>query len=615
MHPIHSKILECVPKAEEVKDISAIGTIVYSSIQPGPRDIYTFKNGIREVLVSNHSLNYNASFHPEGEWMVYTSEINSTPALYALNLKTSDSRCLMNSEAMQDSAAFSPDGKAIYFISNKEGKADIFVASFSPNKTSEMAEAVNLTKKIEGGCFNPSISPDGNWIAFTSNGHLKAPFPPGPILPDHFAAGNIYMMKSDGSNIQQISFNDDWDGAPTWSLDGEKVYFYSMQKSKPRLHFFEKNDLVVKPVFVMEAIEAISPLFSSDGRLWFVEKQEKRTIISSIDLNTGLKRHESDSDRDYFAPTFHPQGWYAVDGDSHHTYESFGGMTPPNMKKPMGKGPFLISERDVILEATNQKIHILVVRGYFPAMIPKSDEMLAYEEFSKIYSVKAPEWKPKVLFTVPENLSGMGLNISPDGKWAVTSLGRVFDVKMPKHIYKISLESNQCMDLMPESKENDTFPTFMPNGGIVFSRAMPEGNKNLFVMDGDGHNITQLTFTKGVDSMPNVHPKGNKIVFASKRNHEPYNLYMLKRDKKMGDIWHESQLTNSLFSSAHPKFSPDGKKIVFSFGGEGLRDETPLLPKFNPQPHGDIVVMDLKSKKITKISQNKWEDSLADWAP
>ena len=39
--------------------------------------------------------------------------------------------------------------------------------------------------------------------------------------------GEIFVMNADGTGVQQLTDNDDWDWVPVWSTDGKKIAFGS----------------------------------------------------------------------------------------------------------------------------------------------------------------------------------------------------------------------------------------------------------------------------------------------------------------------------------------------------------------------------------------------------
>lgn len=614
MHAIHS--LDSIQLT--VAPQQATELLVYSSIQPGPLNLYAFKAGQRETIYENGSLAYNPSFNSTGQWLLFTSEHEGAAGLYALDMYASikaPRRLIHATNGMQDYPRLV--GDKLIFTSSHTGSMHIYSIDFRPHDTVDISYATQLTQGDEGSNFHPVPSPDGQWIAFTSNRHCQPPFPAGPTIIDaSYKAGNIYLMRTDGSDQHQLISSGTWQGSPTWSSNGEEIYFYSLQQQDDktfaaRLHCYDRQKKSVSLVKGLEDREIVSPVFLPNGRLVFVEKQGLKSHLASVDLSKpdlDYKR-EPDETQDYHAPAAHPtEGWIVCYGTV-PTECPFGTGVPPSAKKPAGRGAFFIREQ--ALTINNNVVKACAIRGFFPAITPQADKIVAYEDFNTLYTVTVDEWKPKKLWSVP-GTQGMGLSISPDGQWAITAVGRVFDVSLAKHIYKISLNDGSEINLTPQSKHNDTFPAYFPDGRIVFSRAC-SSDKNLHIMNDDGTEVEQLTFTQGVDSMPVVSPDGNRIAFVSKRGvKDTFNVYMLTKNTETG-TWDEQQLTNSLETHAHPKFSPDGGELMFSAGRGGLPDEIPLLPTYNPQPYGDLYVMNLTTYDVERIVASKWETSLADW--
>jgi Tol biopolymer transport system component len=165
----------------------------------------------------------------------------------------------------------------------------------------------------------------------------------------------------------------------------------------------------------------------------------------------------------------------------------------------------------------------------------------------------------------PTNLSGnssnnMSPDISPDGS-----------------IIVYSSDSNiTTTDLIGNNKtvlSVGTYPKFSPDGQLI----LYEYDGNLFTMNIDGSNQIQLT-SDGSNIEPLFSPNGDKIIF---RGHilGYYELYSMNPDGS--DV---TNLTNSPFQDLGPDFSPDGEKIVFVSKRDGNFDEIYLMNSNGSDP-------------------------------
>ncbi|WP_165957992.1 PD40 domain-containing protein [Segetibacter sp. 3557_3] len=63
----------------------------------------------------------------------------------------------------------------------------------------------------------------------------------------------------------------------------------------------------------------------------------------------------------------------------------------------------------------------------------------------------------------------------------------------------------------------------------------------------------------------------------------------------------------------HPRFSPDGKWVVFVSSRAFMYDEFPLCG-FNPQPYGEVFIKKIGSDKPPiQLTHDKWEDGMPFW--
>jgi len=108
--------------------------------------------------------------------------------------------------------SLSPDGRVLAFQSRSD-QPDILVRDLLTKET------YNLTNG--NGKFvshHPAWSPDGKKIAFASN-------------RDGFS--EIYIMDSDGKNVERVTHNRWTDTNPAWSPDGTKLVYVSERKGDP----------------------------------------------------------------------------------------------------------------------------------------------------------------------------------------------------------------------------------------------------------------------------------------------------------------------------------------------------------------------------------------------
>jgi Tol biopolymer transport system component len=66
--------------------------------------------------------------------------------------------------------------------------------------------------------MDPRWSPDGNWIAFTSNN---------PADAKNKTDSDIWLMTAEGKKRTQLTKNQSHDDAPCWNRDGTWIYFRS----------------------------------------------------------------------------------------------------------------------------------------------------------------------------------------------------------------------------------------------------------------------------------------------------------------------------------------------------------------------------------------------------
>jgi Tol biopolymer transport system component len=120
-------------------------------------------------------------------------------------------------------------------------------------------------------------------------------------------------------------------------------------------------------------------------------------------------------------------------------------------------------------------------------------------------------------------------------------------------------------------------------------------------MEADGSNQVNLTNNPAIDMQPVWSPDGSRVVFASTRDRDNFELYVMGADGTAPTRITHSEGTG--FGPAGPDWSPDGNRIAFWNVADG--DET-----------GQIYVMNVDGSEIMQLTdiEGPWKFDPV-WSP
>lgn len=127
--------------------------------------------GAQTLLVDGRVMYFTACNRPDGKGRcdIYKSELENNEWTEPVNISSP-----VNTAAWEAQPSISPDGKTLYFISNRsggQGQKDIWMSNLLPD--GNWNRPVNLGDKINtpGQEQSPFIHPDNKTLYFASNGH------------------------------------------------------------------------------------------------------------------------------------------------------------------------------------------------------------------------------------------------------------------------------------------------------------------------------------------------------------------------------------------------------------------------------------------------------------
>ena len=180
-----------------------------------------------QQLTESPGYDAEATLHPDGSRIVFTSSRDGDLEIYTMNPDGSDVTRLTHTPGYDGGPFFSPDGTKICYRSDHPEGEDLETAqellSRGLVRPSTMdiwvmdADGSNQRQVTDLGraSFGPYFTPDSKRIVFASNFESS---------PREF---DIYMVELDGSNLERVTYTESFDGFPIFSPDGKNFVWGS----------------------------------------------------------------------------------------------------------------------------------------------------------------------------------------------------------------------------------------------------------------------------------------------------------------------------------------------------------------------------------------------------
>jgi Tol biopolymer transport system component len=121
--------------------------------------------------------------------------------IYVINADGTGLARLTNGPGREKQVSWSPDGRRIAFISDRDGSDEVYVMTAADGADAGGSERTRLTDSPEDDSY-PTWSPDGRCLAFVSR---------------RGDTWELYAMHADGSSLKKLVDSVDWGSGPSWS--------------------------------------------------------------------------------------------------------------------------------------------------------------------------------------------------------------------------------------------------------------------------------------------------------------------------------------------------------------------------------------------------------------
>jgi eukaryotic-like serine/threonine-protein kinase len=316
-------------------------------------DVVDVKTGARREIVSAAHDGTQPNWSPHGDRIAFWSVVGGGGQrdLFTVDPHAADPKQtiirLTDDRPLDWNPVWSPDGKLLYFGSDRDGTMNLwrmpmdehsgkalgppelaslptrYAAHFSfARNTGAFAYAgVDLGDSLWRVPFDPvsmrvtgeprsifggamlllprpasGVSPDGKWIAFSNLGTQE----------------DLFLARTDGSEIRQLTNDPEKDRGPSWSPDGKLLYFYSQRGNRYEVWSIRLDGSGLRQVSHTSGASMWFPRIMPDGRA-LLEFNYNGTYLLPLNPDGTATRVEPlppmpDPKKHFMTPSLSPDG-------------------------------------------------------------------------------------------------------------------------------------------------------------------------------------------------------------------------------------------------------------------------------------------------------------------
>jgi serine/threonine protein kinase/Tol biopolymer transport system component len=263
------------------------------------------------------------SWSPDGSRIAYWGLISgSQRALWTIPVAGGEPRVVTGGPFLNWNPIWAPDGRSLYFISDRGGSMNLWRIAIDPKTGQKTGEPEPVTTpasscryvsvsrdgrrilyatddsraNIERYAFDPArreisggpspltfgtkavrsidVSPDGRWITFDI------------VSPQE----DLFLVRSDGAGLRQLTNDVYRDRVPRWSPDGRRILFYSNRGGQYQAWTLLPDGSDLRPETPASGESFMSPRWSPDGRRLAGFTDAAGTVL--VDLTRPLARRQ-----------------------------------------------------------------------------------------------------------------------------------------------------------------------------------------------------------------------------------------------------------------------------------------------------------------------------------
>ncbi len=205
-----------------------------------------------KVLLESTEPLLSPAWSPDGRALAYVSFEGRNSAIFVQDIKSGQRERLAAFPGINSAPAFSPDGSRLALTLSRDGNPEIYVLHLSTRSL----QRITRNRAID---TEPGWAPDGNRLAFTS---------------DRGGSPQIYEVALNGGSPKRLTFDGPYFARPRYAPDGKSMAMVSGKDGQYRIAWLDLSSNYLA-LLTGGALDE-SPSFSPDGSMIIYAKTGRR---------------------------------------------------------------------------------------------------------------------------------------------------------------------------------------------------------------------------------------------------------------------------------------------------------------------------------------------------
>ncbi|MGC2235303.1 MAG: protein kinase [Pyrinomonadaceae bacterium] len=222
------------------------------------------RGGEPVIVAQSEAMDWNPVWSPDGKFIFFASDRAGSMNVWRVAVDETTGAANGEPEAVPTPSmyvrhfSFSRDGKTLAYI-RYETKSNLQSVAFDPQNLKTAGE-INWITRGNRQISSPALSPDGQDYVLRYSSKLTQE--------------DIVIFSRDSSNLRYLTDDKFRDRMPRWSPDGKQIAFATDRSGKYQIWMINADGTNLRQITYTEKTGATAPIFSPDG---------KQIVFSQID--------------------------------------------------------------------------------------------------------------------------------------------------------------------------------------------------------------------------------------------------------------------------------------------------------------------------------------------